>query len=463
MTTRESLIARLAAHRQQHVLAFWDALDAAGRARLAAQIESIDLDTIDRLYRNGPDHEDFGPLMARAEPPPAVRLADAERSEGALRAGAAALSAGRVGALLVAGGQGSRLGFPHPKGMYPIGPVSDRTLFQIHFEKVLAIRARYGQPVPIYLMTSPSTHAETVAFLDRHRRFGLPEDELILFCQGTMPAVDARTGRLLLKDRDQLFLSPDGHGGIVSALEASGALDHMRGRGIEQLFYFQVDNPLVPVCDPTLIGHHLLANSELSTVVVAKTSPHDRVGNAVLVDGVVRIVEYIDLPDAAARAREPDGALKFWAGSVAIHVFARSLLERAAGNHQLLPLHVSKKKVPYLDDSGRRIEPADPNALKFERFVFDLLPAAENAIVIEAQRRQIFAPLKNASGAATDTPEWVRAQMRRQYHEWLTAAGVAVDADAAIEISPWTALSAEELQEKIERGQWCVGSGTELP
>ena len=155
----------------------------------------------------------------------------------------------RSACCFVAGGQGSRLGFDHPKGMYPIGPVSGASLLQIHFEKALAAARRYGAAVPIYMMTSPVTHDEQVAFLDEHNRFGLPADDVVLFCQGTMPAVDAATGKLLLAAKDSLFLSPDGHGGTVAALAASGAIEHMRRRGIEHLFYLQVDNPLTPIGD----------------------------------------------------------------------------------------------------------------------------------------------------------------------------------------------------------------------
>ena len=336
---------------------------------------------------------------------------------------------------MVAGGQGTRLGFPHPKGMFPIGPISAASLFQIHFEKVLATAKRYRTAVPVYVMTSPATHDETVAFLADHDRFGLPEHDVTVFCQGTMPAVDAATGKLLMADRDRLFLSPDGHGGIVAALSRSGVADEMRARGLTELFFFQVDNPLVPICDPQLIGYHRLAKSEMTTVVVAKASPWDRVGNAVSVDGKLRIIEYIDLPDDAATQRAADGSLKIWAGSVAIHVFDFAFIERMLDSRTALPLHVSKKQVPSIDGHGAAVAPKEPNALKFERFVFDLVPEARNAIVVERARDEVFGPLKNAPGADVETAQWVRGRMLALHRHWLQQAGVKLADGVEVEIS----------------------------
>ena len=181
-----------------------------------------------------------------------------------------------------------------------------RRLLQIHFEKALRRQRRYGAAVPIYMMTSPVTHDEQTVFLRQHKRFGLPEDDVVLFCQGTMPAVDAKSGKLLLAEKGSLFLSPDGHGGTVAALAASGAIEHMRRRGIEHLFYLQVDNPLTPICDAEFIGYHLLANSELTSMAVAKQTPQDRLGVFAMIDGQMQVIEYSDLPDDVAAEREAE-------------------------------------------------------------------------------------------------------------------------------------------------------------
>ena len=193
-------------------------------------------------------------------------------------------------------------------------------------------------------------------------------------------------------------------------LERSGALDDIERRGIRQLFYFQVDNPLVDICGPEFVGYHLLSGSEFSTQVVAKRDPLERVGNVVQVDGRLMVIEYSDLPDEAAQRRNPDGSLAIWAGSIAVHVIDAALLRRTADAADGLPFHVARKKVACLDAAGRRIEPSQPNAIKFERFIFDLMPQARRAIVVEVDPARAFAPLKNEPGAKADTPENVRAR-----------------------------------------------------
>ncbi|MCR4412076.1 MAG: UTP--glucose-1-phosphate uridylyltransferase [Thermoguttaceae bacterium] len=195
---------RLRPHGQEHLVAFWDCLDESQRRWLAAEIRGVDLALVTRLYRDPGRPDAMRDLADRASSPPAIRLGDRQKPfppEAARRRGEEALRAGKVGAILVAGGQGTRLGFEHPKGMFPIGPVSNKSLFQLHVEKLLAAARRHGVRIPLYLMTSPATHDETVEYFAAHRRFGLPEDDLRVFCQGTMPAVDAATGRILLSAR----------------------------------------------------------------------------------------------------------------------------------------------------------------------------------------------------------------------------------------------------------------------
>lgn len=446
LPSHDELLARLEPHGQHHLLQFWNELDEAGRKQLAQQIGPIDLALMADLFRQATAAQDWAALARRAEPPPAIRLADRARgsftAQEARDRGARALEAGEIGVLLTAGGQGSRLGFDKPKGMFPIGPVSSASLLQIHLEKALAAERRYGAAVPVYMMTSPVTHEEQVAFLEEHQRFGLPQDDLVVFCQGTMPAVDAKTGKLLLADKGELFLSPNGHGGTVAALADSGAIEHMRRRGVRHLFYLQVDNPLAPIADPEFIGYHLLTDSELTSMAVAKQTPRDKLGNFVSVDGRVQVIEYSDFPDDVAERRDAEGGLVFWAGSIAVHVFAVEFLERALQLRDALPYHVAHKKVPHLDASGRPVVPSQPNALKFERFIFDLLPHAENAIVIEYAERDVFAPLKNAPGADRDTPEYVRRLMCNQYRGWLEEAGVAIADGVKVELSPLWALDA---------------------
>ncbi|MCC6126018.1 MAG: UDPGP type 1 family protein [Pirellulales bacterium] len=466
-----NLQAKLTPFNQQHLLSFWDRLDDAERKNLAAQIERLDFAAINQLYRGRNESGDFRELANRAAPPPAFRLDNSGLKTGLgpfcaqhppglsgkmdptpFSRAETALRAGEVGTILVAGGQGTRLGFDHPKGMYAIGPVSRRTLFQIHVEKIVAAARCYGVKIPLYLMTSPATHEETIAFFREHKNFGLPDEDLTIFRQGTMPAVEEATGKVLLEAPGRIALSPDGHGGMLSAMDREGVLDDIERRGLKHLFYFQVDNPLVDICGREFLGYHLLAGSELSTQVICKRDPLERVGNVVEVDGRLMVIEYSDLPDDVARRRNADGSLTIWAGSIAVHLFSAAMLRRLSRNADALPFHVARKKVAYLDDLGNLIEPAVPNAIKFERFIFDLLPSAANAIVVEIDPHEGFGPVKNAPGSASDTPEIAQRMMIAQHRRWLEQAGAQVAENIPVEISPLYALDAEELARKLPRG-----------
>jgi UDP-N-acetylglucosamine/UDP-N-acetylgalactosamine diphosphorylase len=439
----------LAAHGQEGLLRFWDELDGAGRARLERDLRSLDLELLDRLVetlvRGREEHLDIDGV-APVEPDPAP-------SPEAVAEGEDALARGAVAVVVVAGGQGTRLGFDGPKGCYPIGPVTDRSLFQIHCEKVAALGRRYGRTPPLYIMTSDDNHAATEAFFAEHGRFGL--EHVRLFRQGTMPAVDAGSGAVLLAAPDRVALSPDGHGGTLRALRRNGCLDEMRERGIETIFYLQVDNPLIAVGDPGFVGAHRLAGAEVSSKVVRKTDPTEKVGIVAARDGRQLVIEYSDLPDRLAEQRRPDGGLAYAAGSIALHVFSREFVERVAATAEL-PYHRARKLVPYVDDRGNTIEPIVPNAIKFEQFIFDTLPLARRSLVLETSREGEFEPLKNAEGPSS--PQTVRARLSDAAAGVLEAAGAVVsrtpDGAAAvpIELSPLVAADPAELARRVPPG-----------
>lgn len=453
MTIPAELWRKLQEHRQEQVLTWWHRLDEDECRELIAQLSSIDLDRLGKLYAER-EHTYRASDSSRIKPLDIVP-ANAPDNAAMRAVGEGALQRGEVAALVVAGGQGSRLGFDHPKGMYSIGPISGKSLFQIHAEKVLALGRRYGKQMPFLIMTSPATDSETKMFFADHAYFGLPREEIFFFCQGTMPALDLATGKLLLEAPGRLFLSPDGHGGTLTALSKSGLLEQLRRRGIRHLFYFQVDNPLVKVADPTFIGRHLSQRSEASSKIVPKQGPKDRLGNLVLVDGRCTMIEYSDLPDSLANERDANGRLHLWAGSPAIHIFDVDFLERVTEGVGLLPFHTARKKVPYLDEKGEIVQPQSENALKFERFIFDVLPLAARWLVLETSHRQEFAPLKNAEGA--DSPQSVQAALTNLAADWLAHADIEVPQGAsgepalALEVSPLFALDADEFVQRVDR------------
>lgn len=466
MSPDAGLMERLQKHGQEHLLRWWGELDRVGRSRLASEVASIDLDQLDRLITELVHSEGASaPPADRVEPIEAVRLPQTDGERVAIRRaaglGAEALAAGEVGVILVAGGSGTRLGFEGPKGTFPIGPVSSSSLFQIHAEKIVALSRRHRRTIPLYIMTSPENHQATVDFLQANGRFGL--DHVRLFLQGQMPAVDRATGKVLLASKDRVALSPDGHGGTLVALAAPGpggtpsCLEEMRQMGVRTLFYFQVDNPMVQIADPAFLGLHREAGAEMSFKVIERTSPGEKLGVVVRVDGRPQVIEYSDLPEELAGRREPEGRLELWAGSIAVHILERSFIERLTGDlDHRLPFHRAIKKVSYMDASGEVIKPEEPNAVKFEQFIFDALPMAERWAVVETDRAAEFEPLKNAVGP--DSPATVHQRMSDQFASWLEQAGARVPRRSdgsvpfGIEISPLFALDAAELKSKIEPG-----------
>ena len=448
---------------QAHLLRFWDELDDAGRRRLRDDIDAIDFARVQSLYESktaGGGESDADAAARAVTPRSVVRLPrtdeDGRAWAEATAAGEALLQTGTVGAILVAGGQGTRLGFDQPKGMFPVGPVSGATLFEILAGQLLARSRRAGVAIPLYVMTSDATHDATVNFFAEHGRFGLAEGDVTFFKQGTMPAVDDGTGAVLLAAKDRVAVSPDGHGGLVRGLEVNGVLDAMRDRGIEHLYYHQVDNPTAVVCDPAFLGFHALRGSDLSTKVVAKVGPAEKMGVVCDVDGTTRIIEYSDLPDAVAAKTDDDGGLTLWAGNTAIHCFRRDFLRSLTVAGKELPFHVAHKKVPHLAADGTPVEPAEPNAYKFEKFIFDALPKAATALVVETDRAREFNPVKNAEGS--DSPATARAALANLARAWLRTAGATVEEDAVVEIDPRFALDAGELAGRIDAGATYAGN-----
>jgi UDP-N-acetylglucosamine/UDP-N-acetylgalactosamine diphosphorylase len=465
MPADPTLSARLTRHGQEHLLRWWNDLDDEARAGLIAEIQAIDLEQVDALYHQLVKDDEAAPGTESVLPVEVDRLPRTDGERVARRhvaaVGESALAAGEVAVVIVAGGSGTRLGFEGPKGTYPIGPVSAVSLFQIHAEKVVALSRRHGRMIPLYIMTSPENHQATARFFQDNGNFGLAH--VRFFVQGQMPAVDRESGKILLAARDHVALSPDGHGGTLYALAAEGptpgvpsCLEEMRELGVRTLFYFQVDNPMVKIADPAFLGIHRQAEAEMSFKVIEKVAPDEKLGVVVRVDGRPRVIEYSDLSADLAERREPDGGLELWAGSIAVHILEREFVGRLVGGEVKLPFHRAIKKVPHFDSNGEMVRPESPNAVKFERFIFDALPMARRYALVEADRAVEFEPLKNATGP--DSPATVRQRMSDQFADWLEAAGarVARRSDGSvpfgIEISPLYALDASELKARLSPG-----------
>lgn len=461
--------ALLESHGQGHVLRFWDSLDPNARSQLLADIQAVDFQLMRRLINEWVLNEPPPEKFKNIHPIPMIPKA-ADAAPGcaeALDAGEAALRDGRVGLFLVAGGQGTRLGFPGPKGMYPIGPVSKRTFFQFHAEKIHNIQRRYGCCLPWYIMVSDSNEQPTRAYFAENGYFGLGAENIFFIRQRMVPCVD-EAGKFLLAGPSRLATNPNGHGGCLPAMVDNGVIDNARRRGIDILSFFQVDNWAVKVADPYFIGHHVLRGAEMSSKNHRKNHLCEAVGVHCLCDGQYRVIEYTEL-DIYPQLLEttPDGQILHAAGNPAIHILSVDFVERVCNHYDLFPWHRAHKKIPHVDETGALVQPSKPNGYKFETFVFDALRFINHdPVCVEIDRAGEYTPIKSFEGDNSVTAAW--DAMRAYWAGWLEAAGCHVPRDAngkvaiPIEISPEFALTKDEFLQKAAGMTW-PGSGGEAP
>jgi UDP-N-acetylglucosamine/UDP-N-acetylgalactosamine diphosphorylase len=442
---------QLAKHGQEHLLRFYDELSFDEQKKLLEQLEAQDWGMLEGLIESYVRKEPETALSQQIMPAPyypAEAGKHTKKYEEAKTRGRKLIAEGKVAAFTVAGGQGTRLGFEGPKGMFT-ATHSGKSLFQVFAEQLRKAQEKYKATIPWYIMTSPMNDAQTRAFFKENNYFGLDSRNVMFFPQGTLPSIGL-DGKLLLSSKGELALNADGHGGSLRALRRSGALGDMKKRGVEYLSYIQVDNPNVKMIDPLFIGLHALENAEMSAKMLPKSHAKEKVGNFCLQDGKMSIIEYSDMPAELAELRNDDGSLAFNAGSIAIHIISVGFIDRlTAGTDAQLPYHRAVKTVSYMDESGQVVKPPKPNAVKLERFIFDALPLAKHAIILETDRVEEFAPIKNAEG--DDSPATSNHIQTERAARWLGQHGVKVPRDAegkitaVIEISPLTATEPSDL------------------
>lgn len=447
---------------QSHVLKYVGELTPEQTASLLSQIESVDWPEVAKLVQTHvkakpkftlPEHVDPAPWYPND---PQVELH--AKYDQALSLGRKLVRQGKVAAFTVAGGQGTRLGWAGPKGTFHSTPIRGTSLFGCMAEYIRKTQQKYHTIVPWYIMTSPVNDADTRAFFHDNAYFGLSQKNVMFFPQAMMPAIDLVNdiGKVLMDSKHSIALSPNGHGGSLKALYTSGAIKDMKARGIEHISYTQVDNPIVRVIDPLFIGLHALDECQMSSKMLPKAYPTEKLGNFCLVDGKMTVIEYSDLPDELANERKSDGSLRFLAGSIALHVLRVDFVEALNKQGDFgLPFHRAEKKVPYIDANGKRVLPTANNAVKLETFVFDALPLTDKSIIYETDRVDEFAPIKNADASgpepSLDSPVTSKKAQTERAGRWLERMGVLVTRDVAgfvnavIEISQTTAIEAEDL------------------
>lgn len=445
---------------QEHLFEDWKLLDEGAREAFLSELESLDfalLPGLRTLVRESPSAQ-AAPRLEAPDVFPLQRAAPLEDEARAARArGAQDLAAGRVGYVLVAGGQASRLGYDGPKGAFRIGPVSGRSLFEIHARRLRSVARRHGVAVPWYVMTSPANDAATREFFARHGWFGLPREDVFFFSQAMLPAVDGE-GRVLRAGPGRLFLAPNGHGGSLGALRTSGALDDARARGLTQLSYFQVDNPLALPADDLFLGLHALAGAGMSSKVVEKRSAGEKVGVLGRIDGRMGCIEYSDLPAELREARDVRGRLLFGAGNIAVHALSVEFVGDLTEGELKLPWHLARKAMKVWSQGAER----EVQGVKFETFVFDALARSGVSVTLEVERAREFSPVKNREGE--DSPESSRGDLTRLHAAWVRAAGL--DEPPAddlgrprVEVCPLLAQSEREFVESGVRAPRVVDGG----
>lgn len=430
---------------QEGVFRYWNKLNEDEKTALLKDLKEVDFEQLNELIREHIVSPRKKPKL-NLSPPEVVCLPktkeDINRHNKARERGIEAVRKGEVAIFVVAGGQGSRLGFDGPKGKLPITQIKKKTLFELFSEKIKAISKRYGVVIPWFIMTSEENDKETREYYEDNNYFAIDKKNVFIFKQGRIPSVDLN-GKIILSSRYQLAMNPDGHGGSITALNKSGAIDFMKKRGIRYIFYHQVDNPLIVMADPIFIGYHILNKSEMSAKVLPKACPEEKVGVYGYMDGKLGVIEYSDLSKEDMYAQDSNGNLLYNSGNPAIHMINVGFIESSHGLS--LPFHVAKKKIISVD--------GEIEGVKFETFIFDALGEADNPTLLEIRRDEEFSPTKNKEGV--DSIESSRRMMNNFFGKWLEEIGIKIprkegNVNGDIEISPLYALDKEEFLKKYK-------------
>ena len=370
--------------------------------RLDDQLDEIHWEYLDLIHGEGQVRGAFSPLSAMELPE--IRQKEQTFREEGLRA----IRDGKVGAILLAGGQGTRLGFDKAKGMYNIGKTRELYIFEQLIENLKKVTTEADTWVPLYIMTSEKNDEQTRAFFAEHNYFGYDASYVKFFIQEMVPAVDF-DGNILMESGDSLAMSPNGNGGWFGSLLRAGLGEDLKERGIEWLNVFAVDNVLQQIADPLFVGATLLSGCVSGAKVVRKADPYEKVGAMCLEDGKPSIVEYYELTEEMAEAKDEKGSYLYGFGVILNYLFRVDKLMNI--NNSSMPLHIVKKKVPYMDENGTAHKPEEPNAYKFETLILDMVYLMDDCLPFEVEREKEFAPVKNATGV--DSVESARALLEQ--------------------------------------------------
>ena len=375
---------------QSHILNYYNEIDEQQKNSLLEQIENIDFSILDALDKKADSKR------GKIEPISAVTKEDiAVNKEKYLETGIDAIKSGKVAAVLLAGGQGTRLGFDKPKGMFNIGENKELYIFECLVNNLLDVVKMTGTWIPLVIMTSEKNNKDTVEFFKEHNYFGYNSEYVRFFIQDMAPSVDFN-GKIYMEDKDRISSSPNGNGGWFSSLVRSGIFDELCGMGVEWLNVFAVDNVLQRIADPCFIGAVIETGCESGSKVVSKAAPEEKVGVMCLENGKPSIVEYYELTDEMTYQRLENGQLAYRYGVILNYLFRTDCLVEI--NKQKMPVHIVDKKIPYMDENGEFIAPEKPNGFKFETLILDMIHMHSSCLPYEVERNNEFAPVKNKTG-----------------------------------------------------------------
>ena len=376
---------------QKYIKAMMEKNTTEQNEKLTKRLEEIDFSVLEHIERKETVNERgvFAPLDA-------VEVSEIEARGAEFKGlGLKAIREGKVGAVLLAGGQGTRLGLDRPKGTLNIGVAKELYLFEQLLRNLMDVTDEAGVYVPLYIMTSNINNADTTAFFEEHDYFGYPKDYVKFFVQEMVPACDYE-GRIYMESQTEVAMSPNGNGGWFSSMVNAGLLSDIKERGIEWINVFAVDNCLQRIADPMFVGATIAYGCESGAKVVRKAAPDERVGVLCTEDGKPSIAEYYEMTEEMATARKENGDLKYGFGVILNYLFSEKKLEQIADAR--MPIHVVEKKIPYMDVDGTFVKPEQPNGYKFETLVLDMVHMMDDCIPYEVVREREFAPIKNLHG-----------------------------------------------------------------
>lgn len=401
--TYEEALHKLAPAGQEHLLQYYEEIDEEQKASLLRQIADLDLSLLE-LIQDGAKEVAKGKL----EPLGAVTLEEIQRKKGQYeKTGLDAIKACKVGAVLLAGGQGTRLGLDKPKGMLNVGVNRELYLFEQLVNNLMQVVKEAEAWVPLLVMTSEKNNEDTTKFFEENDYFGYNKDYVFFFIQDMAPSV-SYDGKIYMEEKYKLSTSPNGNGGWFSSLVKAGLLPELKKMGVEWLNVFAVDNVLQKIADPIFVGATIEAACVCGAKVVAKADPNEKVGVLCLEDGRPSIVEYYEMTDEIIHSRDADGKLLYNYGVILNYLFDIKTLEKIMNEH--MPIHVVEKKIPYMDEDGSQVKPVEPNGYKFEELVLDMIHMMDNCLSFEVERNHEFAPIKNRTGV--DSLESARELMK---------------------------------------------------